>query len=446
MKLLRNASSLALALILSGTAASAYTLQQASKPAEYPPASYRGDVFVDSRGCAYVRANIGSAVNWVPRLSSDRKTVICGLTPTAKVAGMASTRPPAPPAPPPPAALATAAPAAPADPVAAPTGTAEVALGAAPKPAAPAQISRTMKVTCPADGSTARVRIGSDTVAVNCAPGQTTAKSYIVQHGNGERTRLVANPAPIAAPAPQTVARVPATPMPAGSTARVVIGGVAPGSVAATGGYSFGQGFGVTSGPGVSDPVPSPGQGVRRAPVQTVPLGSVPLDGDGVSPVPDARRVIIPSGYRPAWDDDRLNPNRGPQAAYGDQQMAATWDITKVPMREANPVPARGLVAEPGGGGVRLFTKSPSAVPAAVAQSPVPAAAKRYVQVGAFNVAANAQRAAARLQALGLPGRVVQTRSGRTVVVAGPYDSATALSNALATARSGGFSDAFLRN
>jgi hypothetical protein len=440
MKLLRNASGLALAVILSGTAASAYTLQQASKPAENPPASYRSDVYVDSRGCAYVRASIGSTVNWVPRLSSDRKTVICGLTPTAKATGMASARPPAPPAPPPPAAL-TAAAATTTAPAAAPA-----APVAAPKPSAPAEISRTMSVTCPADGSTARVRIGSDTVAVKCAPGQTTAKSYIIQHGNGERTRLVANPAPIAAPAPRTVARVPATPMPAGSTARVVIGGVAPGSVPAPDGYGFGRGLGVSSGPGVSDPVPSPGQAVRRAPVQIAPRGSVPAGSYSVPPVPNAGRVVIPSGYRPAFGDDRLNPNRGPQAAYGDQQMAATWDTSKVPMREANPAPARGLIAQPDAGGVTLFTKSPSAVPTAVAQSPAPAAAKRYVQVGAFNVAANAQRAAARLQALGLPGRVVQTRSGRTVVVAGPYDSATALGNALATARSGGFSDAFLRN
>ena len=165
-----------------------------------------------------------------------------------------------------------------------------------------------------------------------------------------------------------------------------------------------------------------------------------------VPPVPNAARVVIPSGYRPAWTDDRLNPNRGPQTAYGDQQMAATFDISKVPMREANPAPARGLIAQPDAGGFTLFSKSPSAVPAAVAQAPAPALAKRYVQVGAFTVAANAERAAARLQALGLPGRVLQTRSGRTVVVAGPYDSQAAINQALATARSGGFSDAFLRN
>jgi len=445
MKLLRNASGLALAVIVSGTAASAYTLQQASKPAEVPPASYRSDVYVDSRGCAYVRANIGSTVNWVPRLSSDRKTVICGLTPTASATGMASTRPPAPPAPPPPAAATTTP--TPTTLAAAAPPVAAAPTAAAPKPATPSPISRTMKVTCPTDGSAARVRIGSDTVSVQCAPGQTTAKSYIIQHGSGERTRLVASPAPAPVPAPKAVARVPATPMPAASNARVLIGGVAPGTASVADGFGFGQGFGVTSGPGVADPVPSPAQTVRRAPATTTPGGAAPAGSFSGSPVSNAERVVIPSGYRAAWDDDRLNPSRGPQSAYGDQQMAARWDITKVPMEAANPAPARGLIAQPDAGGVTLFSKSPSAVPAAVAQSPAASVVtKRYVQVGAFNVAANAERAAARLQALGLPGRVVQTRSGRTVVVAGPYDNATALQNALASARRGGFSDAFLRN
>ncbi len=429
MNLLRKVSALALVAVVSGTAANAYTLKQAAKPAEVPPASYRGDVYVDSRGCAYVRANIGSTVNWVPRLSSDRKTVICGLTPTASVTGMASARPPAPPAPPAPTA-------APAQPAPATTAT-------APKPAPATSIARTMKVTCPADGSTARVRIGSDTVAVNCAAGQTTAKSYIVQHAGGERTRLIVNPAASRPAAPKAVAEAsgPRAAQPAGSTARVRIGGVAPGSgsEAAGGGYPFGSGFGLGSGPGVADPVPTPGQQTLRGGAATTTTG-------GAAPAPEPRQVVIPAGYRSAWTDDRLNPERGPRSAYGDQQMAATWDTSKVPMREANPAPARGLIGGSDTGGVQVFTKSPSAVPATVARTPAAAPAKRYVQVGAFNVAANAERAVARLQALGLPGRVAKTRSGRTVVVAGPYAEASALNSALAIARRGGFADAFLRN
>jgi len=462
MKFLRNASALALVAIVSGTAASAYTLQQAAKPAEYPPASYRGDVYVDSRGCAYVRANIGTAVNWVPRLSSDRKSVVCGLTPTANVSRMASARPPAPPAPPPATAMAPAP-----TPAAAPAPAAPPATAA---PAASTAIARTMTVTCPAPGSTARVRIGSDTVSVQCAPGQTTAKSYIVRHGNGERTRLIAQPA--AAPAPVvTAARAPAATAPATSSARVRIGGTGTAATIAApvvtsgaatvgtlrtatptsagGGYTFGNGYGLSSGPGAMDPVPSASGAVRRAPATggtvVAPRGA-PAPAATIAPAPATPRVVIPSGYRPAWDDDRLNPNRGPQTAYGDQQMAALLDTSKVPMEELNPAAPRGLIAQPQGSGFTLFTKSPTATAAAAAATPAAASSKRYVQVGAFTVAANAERAAAKLRAIGLPGRVAKTRSGKTVVIAGPFDSATALSNALAKARSGGFSDAFLRS
>jgi hypothetical protein len=36
-----------------------------------------------------------------------------------------------------------------------------------------------------------------------------------------------------------------------------------------------------------------------------------------------------PPGYKPAWEDDRLNPYRGPRSAYGDAQMHAIWSETR---------------------------------------------------------------------------------------------------------------------
>lgn len=468
MKFLRFASVLALAVTMSGAAAQAVTLAQAAKPAEVPPASYKGDVYVDSRGCAYVRATIGTAVNWVPRLSRDRQSVICGLTPTAKVAGLASSRPPAPPTPPAPPAMTPVVAAAPA----------ATARQAAPSPAAaPATsaVSRTMTVTCPTGGAPARVRIGGDTVAIQCSPTQTAPKSYIVRHANGERTRVIANPP--AAPVVQTpvlAATTTARSVGAGDViagGRVVIGGTAaPTRTAGTaptreaaGGYTFGRGYGVTTYPGVVDPVPTPGApGQARAAAPNA-LGPLPGSGAGngyasgynLAPVQAAPRVVIPEGYRAAWSDGRLNPLRGPRTLYGDQQMAQTLTIDQVPMRSLDPAPAQGLILQTKPTLATLFSsKGPTAVtPTTVARSaPViatsasaAAPSKRYVQVGMFNVATNAAAAAAKLQGLGLPGRVAQTASGKTVVIAGPYGSVPAVNAALATARRG-FPDAFLRN
>lgn len=490
MRVFRFASAMALAVSLSGTAATAVTLEQAARPAETPPASYRGDVYVDSRGCAYVRATIGTTVNWVPRLTRDRKAVVCGLTPTASVAGMANARPPAPPAPPPPSALTATAPTTGA---AAPLTTAttaplplaatarEVAAPATPK--ASNTISRTMTVTCPAGGQTARVRIGGDTVAVQCSPAQTAAKSVVLRHANGERTRLVVKPPvdPVpAAPVLASTARTVGTgDVVAGG--RVIIGGVPPGGAtnnfgngygvlvtgtaaaprpgvttaqAATGGgYVFGNGYGLTDYPGVMDPVPGAGSlGTARV---ARPNAPGPLPGSGtnsfgsgynLAPVPSAPRVIIPEGYRPAWEDGRLNPDRGPRSIYGDQQMAATVTVGEVPMRTLNPAPAQGLILQPQTGLEAIFSsKAPATTAAPVTTASAAAPAKRYVQVGMFNVPANAERAAAKLQGLGLPGRIARTASGKTVVIAGPYESVAALNAAIAAARRG-FPDAFARN
>lgn len=498
MKLFRFASALAISAVVAGTAASAYTLAQASRPKEYPPSSYTKDVYVDSRGCVYVRANIGTAVNWVPRLAGDRKTVICNATPTSGAALRSASVPPPPPPPPPaPMEIATATTATTATTAAAaaqargttPLSSAVAGLRAPTRSASAStastgnSVSRTLNVTCPSNGSTARVRIGGSTVAVNCDPTGNRAQSYLVRHGNGETTRLVANPAPRREVAPvrnvttttrSLAGQVINPPISDGRSAtlaeaglravgdhalvsrspRVQIGNVAPGGAT----NNFGKTYGVLR-PGAVRQGVIGTTGARAATgysgsTEVQPRGSVSdgfANGYGLAPVQGGGRVVIPSGYRPAWQDGRLNPQRGPRTVQGNYEMASVLDISTVPMVDLT----REQLAERyvTGTTVVVSSKNTRQAPVAtaapqVARASATAAAavsgKRYVQVGAYRDAANASAAAARLKALGLPGRVARTQSGLTVVIAGPYTDAGALANALATARRS-FPDAYLR-
>jgi hypothetical protein len=66
--------------MICGTA-TAQSLRNAEPPAEFPPASFRSDQYVDSRGCVFIRAGISGNVTWVPRVNRGRKQ-LCGYTPS----------------------------------------------------------------------------------------------------------------------------------------------------------------------------------------------------------------------------------------------------------------------------------------------------------------------------------------------------------------------------
>ncbi len=158
----------------------------------------------------------------------------------------------------------------------------------------------------------------------------------------------------------------------------------------------------------------------------------------GAAPPAPVMAVRIPEGYRPAWDDGRLNPDRGPRSAAQSERMHRIWTRT-VPMRLVDAAGAKPPPAQSHPGALTLSGKS---VARPQAQGPA------YVQVGVFGVPENARRAIARLQRLGLP---VSTRSlergGRSyqVVLAGPFSATAPLNAALVRARGAGFADAFLR-
>ena len=79
--MLRGFSLPLLAIVAIAGAAEANSESSSMVPAEIPPVGFTGAEYVDSAGCAFVRARIGGATKWLPRLSHDR-VLVCGLEPS----------------------------------------------------------------------------------------------------------------------------------------------------------------------------------------------------------------------------------------------------------------------------------------------------------------------------------------------------------------------------
>jgi SPOR domain len=184
---------------------------------------------------------------------------------------------------------------------------------------------------------------------------------------------------------------------------------------------------------GARAPIYPAGSGVGASltePQSAAPRGAVRM----AAPVPAARTaegpVAPPAGYRAAWQDDRLNPNRGVGTAFGQSQQDQVW-TREVPARLVTPAQ-----------GVSVSSKTGTAPAATQATGTL------YVQVGTFGVPENAAGARDRLHALGLPAaRANMTQGGRAlnVILAGPFGSAGEAQAALGAARGAGFGDAFIR-
>ena len=410
--------------------ASAQALRNADQPAEFPPASYAGKQYVDSKGCVFVRAGFDGAVSWVPRVSRKR-SVLCGFQPT--FAG---------PAAPDPAPRVAEVPApVPTQPVAAPKPPRQITVAApAPRVAAPAP-----RVTAPAP-------------AAAPTPVRTPAPTSVVVASPQPVRTVSIQPAPVPA-APSVAAR------PASGSATAC-----PGASALSQRYLNSGSYSVRCGSQTAVPTATL---TRRgvAPNATVLR---------IKPAPE---ITPPPGYRAAFSDDRFNPNRGLQTREGFAQMRLVW-TSGVPRRLVDRNSGRDVTGLfPGlrfpfvnaqqqaryaadkelptpsassGPDIVIATKN---LPATAAVAPVrttaaPVRAKavpaghRYVQVGTFGVPANAQNSAARLKAMGLPVRVgTYLKAGKSysIVLAGPFGSGSQLQAGLTAARRAGFSDAFTR-
>lgn len=224
--------------------------------------------------------------------------------------------------------------------------------------------------------------------------------------------------------------------------------------------------------------------------------GSVPR-GDKIGTKPFEPVAAVPTiapGYRPVWDDGRLNPNR-PKPAKGAAVHVLQWtnyapyrlidtttghDVTaayphlKYPytdyalqkvhlVKSSAHRPASNPVAPPAS--VKpvyaplppVAPKDDPASPARMSSKTDPAAqpkavkvgkGHRYVQLGAFADVAARDRAFGRAAGLGLPMRAGTATSGGTthhLALVGPFDSAVALGQALVKLRGAGFGGATTR-
>ncbi len=447
-----NAAVLALA-VCAGIAAA-----QTDGPAEFPPADFNGNQFVDSNGCAFIRAGIGGATNWVPRVSRQRQP-LCNFQPSfaAGTAGPA----PGPVAPldapiieitPP---VATAAAAAPAP---TPTRTRSVsapiqtvasiparrpAPAVAPAPAATPQIITpppapepprvTLAEACegrfgiqpgfvsartgdPIDcGPAPQTQVASAPAAAAVAPEplrMTLAEVCAEVAISGTRfVRPDGSPiicdAPAPAPAVVATASVPAA-APAPVAAPVASGSICPGMPHIQGDPNLPM----RCGPQTQKPYTIVSNGGGTATVSTSGFAGAAAQVPASNPVAVARTAPAPAkGYQQVWTDGRINPQRG-------QVVQAA---PRVSTRSTAPAAVRA--------------------PAAAATTMT----HRYVQVGTFGDPANAARMIQRLGGMGYP--VASAKSGNLkIIAAGPFNTPNDLARALQAVRGMGFTDAYTRN
>lgn len=174
---------------------------------------------------------------------------------------------------------------------------------------------------------------------------------------------------------------------------------------------------------------------------------------------------VVPPGYRPAWEDDRLNRYRAWQTVEGYYATQRRWTNTvprvndtslrRIPARdpvlvyrdsEPAPLPAQ-IIATSGRSEAQARRSGVVSTRSAPASEPQPrsaAAAARYVEIGLFTTEDKAAAASARLRGAGLPVRTLRSGETRRVVV-GPYGDPAALQAALRRVQGTGYVQAYLR-
>ena len=428
--------------------AQAQSLRDAEPPAEFPPASFTGRQYVDSRGCAYIRAGINGNVTWVPRVTQQRQQV-SGFQPSLTPAQLAQ-------APQPRAGSGDAPEILTLDPQAQPRRS-EAEPAPAPRraetrqPAAPSPgPAPTVFTNPPAPAAPAQTAEAGRAPAVETAQTAEAPKPRYVP-SPGPAPTVFKNPAPQPVPAPQPAPRQAQRPAPAHTPSpgpEPTIVGARPAAPA-------------TEPTAVAELTPDT-RVVRRHVHDNrqntnnfrVPKGYRSAWSDGrlnparsehtLAPSLARRNPPAPKGYVRAWEDDRLNARRGMTTAAGDAQSDAIW--TRTLPRKLVRQRSRGREADlPGGSGNSPFWRPPVEEAPAVTRlstRSAPEGQPHYIRVALYRAEADARVTARAFARRGLPmqlGRARHRGAAYSAVLAGPFPSENQAQQALATLRQAGF-------